>query len=143
MDDRTRELICRTVDGCAGDAEVKELRAMAENDQEIREELDLQEQAAGAIRSVGMKELEDDVVKVFDAGVYNRLERRAGWVFVCVGTLLFLGYGLYELLTDPSVHTVYRLGIAATLIGFGLLISRVVRVRMKLRPHDRYKEVIR
>jgi len=143
MDDRTRELICRTVDGCAGDAEVKELQAMADNDQEIREELDLQEQAAGAIRSVGMKELEDDVVKAFDAGVYNRLERRAGWVFVCVGTLLFLGYGLYELLTEPNVHTVYRLGIAATVIGFGLLISRVVRVRMKLRPHDRYEEVIR
>ena len=75
--------------------------------------------------------------------MYNRLERRSGWLLVLLGFGLVCGYGVYELLTEPDIHTAYRLGLAALIIGFGLLISSVVRFRAVQGRSDRYKEVLR
>lgn len=116
---------------------------MAERAPEVAAELRAQEDAATAVRSVGLPELQDDVGAQYWGGVYNRLESRAGWGLVVVGTVLVVGYGVYELLTQPDIHTVYRLGMAALLVGFGLLLSSVWRYRAKVRPHDKYKEVVR
>jgi len=116
---------------------------MASQDPEIDRELKAQQETTSAVRSVGLRELEDDVAERHRAGIYNQLERRSGWVLVVVGLALVLGYSTYELLTEPDIHTVYRLGLAALIVGFGLLISGVLRTRMKLSRYDKYKEVIR
>ncbi len=143
MDASKEELICKVVDGCANPEEEKELQEMAERDPEVAEALHAQQEAFAAMRSVGLPELQDQVSEQFWSGVYNRIEQRSGWAFVIVGLVLVVGYGVYELLTDPGVHTAYRLGIAALLVGLGLLISSVLRHRQRLRPHDRYTEVLR
>ena len=143
MDSRTEEMICRVVDGCASQAEDSEVEVMAERDPEVREALAQHREAVSSLRSVGLRELDDDVADQFSRGVYNRLERGVGWVLVVVGVALVTGYALYEFLTEPDIHTVYRLGIAGLLVGFGLLISRVLRMRLRLRKQDKYAEVIR
>ena len=143
MDRRTEELICRVADGVASPDEQREVALVSGRDAEVRENLMLQQKAVSSMRSVGLRELDDDVVEQFVHGVYNRLERRAGWMLVILGFGLVTGYGLYELLTGPDVNTFYRLGIAGLLVGFGLLISSVLRVRLKLLKHDKYAEVKR
>jgi len=116
---------------------------MADRDPEIARELQAQKDAVSAVRSLGLPELQDQVAARFWSGVYNRIEHRAGWILVAAGVAVLLGYGLYELLTEPDIGTVCRLGIAAVVVGFGLLLSSVLRARMRLRRYDRYEEVIR
>jgi len=143
MDARVEELICKVADGCATPEERQELERMAANDPTIADELHEQQDTVNAIRSLGLRELQDEVRDQFWGGVYNRLEQRCGWAFVIAGIVAVAGYGIYEMLTDPTIHSLYRLGIAAIIVGFGLLISSVLRVRLKVRRYDKYREVIR
>lgn len=143
MDARTTELICKVVDGCATADERREVATMAQSDPEVSEALAEQQQVVDAVRSVGLPEPEDAIRDEYWSGVCNRLERRSGWWLVCVGLALVVGYGVYELMTDPGVHTVYRLGMAALIVGFGLLLRGVLGVRTRVSKSDRYKEVIR
>ena len=143
MDTRTEELICRVADGVATEEEQRELIMMAQREPEVAEELRRQQDAVSAVRSVGLRELQDEVAEQFVGGVYNRLERRTGWLLVSAGIAVLAAYGVYEILTEPDLGTVYRLGLAAVIVGFGLLLSSVLRMRLKTRRFDRYTEVIR
>ena len=143
MDTHAEELICKVIDDCASPVEREELQQMAATNPDIARALAEQEEALNAIRSIGLRELTDDVRDQFLAGVYNQLERRTAWILITVGVAFLLCYTLYELLTSPNIHTVYRVGLAAVIIGFGLLFSSVLRIRMRVKPYDRYKEVLR
>lgn len=143
MDEHVEELICKVVDGCASPDEVEEVERMAAQDPEIRKELQAQQEAVSAIGSVGLRELQDDIAEQYWGGVYNRLERKSGWLLVAIGFGLVVVYSIYELLKDPTIHTVYRIGIAALIVGFGLVFSGVFRMRRKLRRHDKYEEILR
>ncbi len=143
MDNNVKNLICKVVDGTATSEEEKIMNELKEKNPEVQAELDAQKRAVDSIRSVGLPELDDSLRKQFVSGVYNKLERKTGWILSAFGIALVLGYGVYEFMTEPDIHTVYRIGIAAIIIGFGLLFSSILRVRMKLRKHDKYKEIIR
>ena len=143
MDEQAEELICKVVDGCATAEEEQELRAMSENDPEIKTEWERQQQAVSTIRSVGLPELQDEVREAFAHAVYNRLECRVGWILVATGLAALFGYLCYEILTDPDAHAALRIGLAAVVIGFVLLLSGVWRCRRRLARIDPYKEVRR
>jgi len=143
MDTHAEQLICKVIDSCARPAEKEELESMATENPEIAQALAEQQDAVNAIRSVGLRELSDEVQEQYWCGVYNRVENRSGWTLIVAGIALVVGYAIYELVTDPTIHTIYRIGIATLIVGFGLLISSKLRMRMKLTPYDRYKEVIR
>ncbi len=143
MDTHAEELICKVMDDCASPAEKDTLQHMATTDPDIAEALAEQQEAVNAIRSIGLRELTDDVRDAFLGGVYNQLERRTAWILISTGLACVIGYTLYELLTQPTIDTVYRIGLAAVLVGFGLLLSSVLRTRMRIKPYDRYKEVVR
>lgn len=116
---------------------------MAAQDEDVAAELEAQNVAVDAVRSVGLPEPADELMKDYWNGVYNRIETRGGWALVIIGTVLVCAYALYEILTEPSIATLYRVGIAAVVVGFGLLISSVLRQRLKVRPYDKYTEVLR
>jgi hypothetical protein len=143
MDEHTILLICRLVDGVASREEEEELHAMAEKDPEVAAELNEQRGAAAMFRSLGLAEPADEVKAQFWGGVYNRLERRAGWLLVIIGFALVIAFSLYELITDPGVHVIWRIGIAALLVGLGLVFSGIARNARRARRADRYSEVIR
>ena len=143
MDSRVEELICKVADGCATAEEEEELQAMSAKDPEIGEELRRQRQTVSAIRSVGLREWQDDETERFARGVYNRLECKTGWVLVAAGLAALGGYTLYEIVTDPGLDTVFRVGLVAVVIGFGLLLSNAWRCRARVSKRDPYREVQR
>ncbi len=143
MDDYLINLICKVVDGTATSDEEKTMNELAEKNPEVKAELDAQKNAVNSIRSVGLPELDDSLRRQFVSGVYNKLERKTGWILSILGIMLVLGYGVYEFLTEPDIHSIYRIGIAAIIIGFGFLFSSILRVHIKVSKNDKYKEVIR
>ena len=143
MDNNIKNLICKVVDGTATAEEEKIMNELIENDSEVQTEFNAQKKIADSFNSVGLPELNDSLQKEFSSGVYNKLERATGWILSCIGIALVLGYGIYELITQPDINAVYRIGMAALVIGFGLLFSSVLRGRLKFKKYDKYKEVIR
>jgi hypothetical protein len=105
-------------------------------------------------RLLKLKEVTDDM-KYFDLpdrlwagywhGIYNRIERGVGWVFLSLGAILLLAFGAWHLLNefflDPRPPLLLKIGLGALLIGMIVLLVSVLRERIYSRAHDRYEEV--
>ena len=105
-------------------------------------------------RLMKLKEVTEDM-KYFDLpdrlragywhGIYNRIERGAGWIFLSIGVIILLAIGAWELLQNfylnPTVPIILRVGLAALLLGLIILLVSLIRERLFSRTHDRYEEV--
>lgn len=94
-----------------------------------------------------LADLEDRDWELYGARVYNRIERGTGWVFLSVGAIVTIGYGMWEafagLLRDQSLPVIVRAGIGCGLLGLVILFVGVVRQRLHSRSRDPYREVRR
>ena len=74
-------------------------------------------------------------------GIYRRLERGSGFLFMMVGIVGILGFALFKIVTSPAFLTFP--GIAGGLIILGLIVLflSVVRERYHERKTDPYREV--
>jgi len=104
-----------------------------------------------------MKELEDVMSKMelkqppkeaweqYEKSVYNRLERRIGWIFLSIGAMILLFFGGYKLVEglvkDPSCPVLLKIGILVGLIGVVILIVSLAREQLFSYKRERYKEI--
>ena len=97
--------------------------------------------------SVELAEPEDRIWQQYWAGVYNRVERGIGWVVFSVAGILLLicgGFTVIEnVITDPGVGLLLKVGLLALLAGLAILFVSVVRERIYFWSKDRYKDVRR
>jgi hypothetical protein len=79
--------------------------------------------------------------------IYNRLERRIGWILTSLGAILLASYGLYEILAKfvlgPNIPWLIRIGVVALVVGMCALIVSVLRERLFLIKSDKYERVKR
>lgn len=79
--------------------------------------------------------------------IYNRLERRIGWILVSLGAILLTSYGLYalveELLLRAGIPIIVRIGVLALVIGFCTLLISGLRERIFLAKSDKYERIKR
>jgi len=79
--------------------------------------------------------------------VYNRLERRVGWVLTSIGAILILSYGLTmlaeELLFRSGIPVIVRIGVLALTVGLCTLLVSVLRERIFLSKSDKYERIKR
>jgi hypothetical protein len=79
--------------------------------------------------------------------IYNRLERRIGWILSSLGAILLLTWGLYEFLVrfilSPNVPWILRLGVLALIAGMCTLLISVLRERIFLSKSEKYERVKR
>lgn len=88
--------------------------------------------------------------KVWDAywsNVYNRLERRIGWILVSIGAILLGSYAFYKVLAeaflDPNIPVIVRIGLIALVVGICTLLVSVLRERFILSKSDKYERIKR
>ncbi|NWG12808.1 MAG: zf-HC2 domain-containing protein [Acidobacteria bacterium] len=79
--------------------------------------------------------------------VYNRLERRVGWVLVSIGAILILSYGVYSLIAKFLLRSdfplIVRFGAVAIVVGFCTLLISVLRERLFMSRIDKYERIKR
>ena len=79
--------------------------------------------------------------------VYNRIERGLGWIFISVGAIILLSYGVWEFLmtmiNNKSIHLILKAGIFILVIGFVILIVSILREKFMIRKVDKYREIER
>ncbi|MCK4816385.1 hypothetical protein KA005_11510, partial [bacterium] len=83
--------------------------------------------------------------KIYWTSVYNRLERRIGWILFSIGVMILLFFGGYkmveEIIKDPSISFLLKAGILAVLGGVVVLLVSLIREQLFVRKRERYKEV--
>jgi predicted anti-sigma-YlaC factor YlaD len=79
------------------------------------------------------------------SNVYNRLERRVGWILFSIGAILLVSGGLYYLvarfLLQGEIPVIIRIGVAALVVGFCTLLVSAVRERLFLFKRDKYERI--
>ncbi len=86
----------------------------------------------------------EEVWDTFLDRVYNRLERKTGWVVFVVGALALTVFGIVLFVTQPWASALTKLLLAVPVVGLAILFVSVLRQRLEVAKTDRYtKEVIR
>ncbi len=76
--------------------------------------------------------------------VYNRIERKTGWVVLCLGTAAVVAYALALFVLVPWVSPLIKLIISLPVLGLFILFVSVLRERLRAAKTDRYsREVFR
>ena len=86
---------------------------------------------------VNLIEPEDRIWQQYWSGVYNRIERGIGWIVFSVGAIMVLIYmgfkAIEEVVKDPTVSVIFKVGLVGLLIGLAILLVSLVRERLYFR----------
>ncbi len=140
---RFKELMMASLDGEVGKDDLKELESHLAECSECRRELkELKEvsELVGKIELPGPSE--EDMMKYWPS-VYARIERGMGWGLLLLGAVIWIAYGVFAFLTDPTTGAVTKILIALPVVGVIVLLVSVVRERFHVSGTERYKEVER
>jgi len=96
---------------------------------------------------VTLVEPEDKIWQDYWSGVYNRIERRVGWIVFSISAILLAIYGgfklIEEIITDSSVGILLKAGLLVLIVGLAILLVSVSRERLHIWQKDRYRNVRR
>lgn len=142
MDDKLDEheaLISGFIDGEMDAEEQARLEALCAESPAFKRELDaMQQLASGTHALFHLEDPPDEVWDTFLDNVYNRAERKTGWVVFIIGALLLSAYGLYLFIMEPWSSALTKLLIATPIVGLAILFISVLRNRMETIKTDRY-----
>ena len=97
--------------------------------------------------SVTLAEPEDRLWENYWGGVYNRMERGIGWTLFSIAGIVLVIYGgfraIEELVRDPTVGLLLKIGLLALITGLAILFVSILRERIYFWSKDRYKDVRR
>ncbi len=83
---------------------------------------------------------------VYWSNIYNRLERRIGWILMSLGAILLTSYGVYMLILElfqSQIPLVVRIGVLALVVGLCTLLVSVLRERIFFARADKYERIKR
>jgi anti-sigma factor RsiW len=98
------------------------------------------------LAAMEFREPTDAELERYWRSVYNRLERGIGWILFSIGAILLLCYGgfklIEEVVRDPQVATILKVGVVALLFGAVVLFVSLLRERLAVSRADRYSREI-
>jgi len=114
---------------------------------ECRRECEELNQLEEVLNKMELRKPSQDTWDVYWSSVYNKLERRIGWILLSLGIMILGFLGAYqavgELMTDPAKPLSLKIGILA-LIGGGIIVFvSILREQLFFRKKERYKEIRR
>ena len=96
---------------------------------------------------IALVEPEDRIWQDYWSNIYNRLERSIGWIMFSVAAIaltIYAGFkAVEELIKDPTVEIILKIGVLALIAGLAILFVSVLRERIYIRHRDRYRDVRR
>ena len=108
-----------------------------------RAELDaMRSLVVGTVASLRVEEPPPEVWDDFLGQVYNRLERKLGWVLLSIGAFLIFCYALTLYIVEPWGSYPLKLLLALPFVGLGILFVSVLRQRLKIAKTDRYSREV-
>lgn len=142
---KMKELISSYYDGELDREQKKIAEEHLKECSECREEFEGMSELEEVMNKVEFKKPSREVWKLYWSSVYNRLERRIGWILLSTGAMIFLFFGGYKMvegiIQDPSTPLLLKVGILVFLGGLVVLLVSIIREQFFVRKRERYKEV--
>ncbi len=136
-------LMSGELDGELEPADRQTLQAHLDECAACRDEFEQMRQLVTATSQLCVEPPPEEVWDTFLDGVYNRLERRAGWWVFIVGLVVLGVTGVYLFLTEPWGTAFMKVACAAPVIGLAILFISVLRQRLSDAKTDRYSKEIK
>jgi len=142
-EERLEALMVAVVDGVATPADREALMRHLADHPELMKEYE-SHMSIKALTDGWIARLEGDVARdAHAARPATRAEARIGGALVLTGLALLTGFGLMEVLLEPSAPLWLRAGVGLCGAGCLVLLVSAVRWRIATGKSDRYSEVIR
>jgi predicted anti-sigma-YlaC factor YlaD len=143
--EKIKELISCYLDGELSEEDKKTIENHIRDCRDCQKELEDMARFEEVMGMLKLKKPKKEVWEEYWSSVYNRLERRIGWVFISLGGAILLFFGLYKLvegmITDASTPLILKLGILIFLAGIAVLFISLLKEQLFVRKKERYKEV--
>ena len=95
---------------------------------------------------IKFKEPSDAELERYWRSVYNRLERGVAWILFSLGAIVVICWGAFlaieEMIKDPAISIVLKVGVVALIVGGVVLFVSLVRERLTLRKTDKYSREV-
>lgn len=143
--EKIKGLISTYHDGELNEEQKKVLEKHLEQCLDCQKEFEKMRKFEEVMGKMELKKPNEEVWKIYWGSVYNRLERRIGWILLSIGAMIFLFFGGYKMVEgiihDPSTPLFIKAGILAVIAGVVVLLVSVLRERLYVRKRERYKEI--
>ena len=140
---RFRELMMASLDGEICAEERAELESHLADCPDCRREFDELRKLSDLVGEIELPEPSQEDMMKYWPSVYAKIERGAGWGLVIIGAVIWVAYGVFLFVTDPSTGSLTKLLIALPVVGVLMLLVSVIRERINVGRTERYKEVDR
>jgi predicted anti-sigma-YlaC factor YlaD len=142
---KIKELISSYHDKELDDKEKQMLEEHLEQCAECRKEFEEMSKFEEVMGKMQLKSPQKEMWEVYWSAVYNRLERRFGWILLSIGGMILLFFGGYKavegIIQDPSTPLLLKIGILTALGGVVILLVSLLREQLFVHKRERYKEV--
>ncbi len=147
MNEKMIYLLEKNLDQSASEEEIREFESLLISEPELRSEYEEQKRVKGVLKEMKLKNPSVEVWDSYWLGVYNRVERGIAWIAISIGVFIILTYiaitAVEQFFADSTTPLIVKIGIAATVLGFMLLLFSVFREKLFTYQHDKYKEIQR
>lgn len=145
--DRCRKLMMAELDGEIKISEKEELLQLLQEYPDLNKEYKSFREMKEVTETMSLKKPDPEVWETYWYKIYNKIERGLAWFILTIGAGILIVYGLGQALSnlwqDPNTPALLKIGIFGALLGLILLLISVLREKLFLRRHERYKEVKR
>jgi hypothetical protein len=142
---KIQELISSYFDGGLDDEEKKAVQDHIRTCSPCRKEFEEMKRFEEVMGKMELKNPGKEVWDLYWGSIYNKLERRFGWILLSIGGMILLFFGAYKmiekLITDPSLPLLLKAGILLCLAGLVVLLFSFGREQIFVHKRERYKEV--
>ena len=112
---------------------------------ECRKEFEEMGKFEEVMNKMELKKPPREVWQIYWASIYNRLERRIGWILLSIGGMILIFFGGYKMvegiIQDPSTSLLLKIGNLTLMAGVVVLLFSLIREQFFVRKRERYKEV--
>ena len=147
LKDRCRRLIMAAIDGEISQEQEQELQQLLERFPQCAREFKQFKSLKEVTKTMKLKSPDPEFWQAYWQNIYNRIERSLAWFLLTIGAGILITYGLVEsllqMLRDSNVSLIVKIGVFSAVLGLVLLVLSVIREKLFLKKHERYKEVQR
>jgi len=144
---RFEQLLMKAIDGELNAEEKKAFEHFIDTYEDCKKEWEELSKLNTLTGGIHMKLPEPEKWEQYWGNIYNRLERRMGWILFSVGMIILLStggyYAILGFLSNPDIPLPEKIGLSAFFLGSAILIVSVVREKLTLRKSDKYKDLVR
>jgi len=143
--ERCRQLMMAEFDGEIKISKKEELLQLLNEFPDLNEEYKSFLELKEVTDTMSLKNPDPEIWETYWYSIYNKIERGLAWFILTIGAGILIVYGLGQVLAnlwqDPNTPVLLKIGIFGALLGLILLLISVLREKLFLRRHERYKEV--